>query len=614
MKHNFLILSWIAYKNYVRDVVISNSDNNANDISHWRNEIFCNTLTFLAPLSIVALIPGITMAFLNGLPVVGIADILAFAFIILIIVNRRISLRRRKIIFICALYGLSIILLYYLAMPGPGLLFSLTATIFSSVIYSSSAARFSAWTNAFICTCFGLLLYFRIKIPMGAGYDLGTWIAVSSNLVFLSFVCYRCLNLLINGLETSLDDSKTLVANLTSITENTDAMIYSLDRDFRYITFNQRLKNSVKQAYNIDIKPGDTAFDFLEKSSPDEALFWKNIYTEALKGKAIHFEKDFSFGGHTTTTAFSFNAIIENSKVTGLSCFAADITERKLAEQRQIDISNNLNRTVNDLQNIMDSSLDIICSMNEEGEFVNVSKAAENILGYHPSELLGKKYIDMVLDDDVKKTKRMAVEIMSGRPVTFFENRCVHKNGSIVQILWSATWDKDFKLMYCIAKDVTERKKTEEEKEKMSSDLIQRSKNLEQFTYIVSHNLRAPVANIMGFAELLKYENSNPGLIVESVKGMSAAAYKLDEVIKDLNEILQIRTLVSENKEEVYFQNLVDDIALSIDNIIKKENVIIRTDFESVGKMLSVKSYLHSVFYNLIINSIKFHKPGVHPL
>lgn len=170
------------------------------------------------------------------------------------------------------------------------------------------------------------------------------------------------------------------------------------------------------------------------------------------------------------------------------------------------------------------------------------------------------------------------------------------------------------KLIITLHIDITDRKKEEKEKEKITLDLVQRNKNLEQFSYIVSHNLRAPVANILGFAELMKYENGNPELILDSMKGMSIAAQNLDSVVKDMMTILQVRSIVSENKEEIRFQNLIEDISLSIDNIIKKENVIIQTDFKSIDKMLSVKSYLYSIFYNLIINSIKFHKLGVRPL
>lgn len=158
--------------------------------------------------------------------------------------------------------------------------------------------------------------------------------------------------------------------------------------------------------------------------------------------------------------------------------------------------------------------------------------------------------------------------------------------------------------------NITEQKLAEQHRERVTSDLIQRNKNMEQFSFIVSHNLRGPLANIMGFAELLKLNTLSYEESLDAMKNMATAAYKLDDVVKDLNEILQIKTQLLENKEQVNFQEIVDTIKLSIDNIIKYQEVDIQTEFNEVESIDSVKSYIHSIFYNLIYNSIKYKKPG----
>ena len=109
----------------------------------------------------------------------------------------------------------------------------------------------------------------------------------------------------------------------------------------------------------------------------------------------------------------------------------------------------------------MDSSLDIICSIDEDGRFVSVSSASEVIWGYKHEELIGKKYMDMVFSGDSEHTINVAEKIVAGTPVTMFENQYVDKNGRIVPMLWSAKWDNNDKLMYCIAKDATEKKRLE---------------------------------------------------------------------------------------------------------------------------------------------------------
>ncbi len=158
--------------------------------------------------------------------------------------------------------------------------------------------------------------------------------------------------------------------------------------------------------------------------------------------------------------------------------------------------------------------------------------------------------------------------------------------------------------------DITESKLAEQHRERVTSDLIQRNKNMEQFSFIVSHNLRGPLANIMGFAELLKSNTLSQEELLDAMKNMASAAYKLDDVVKDLNEILQIKTQFLEHKEWVNFQEIVDAIKVSIENIIKYQNVNIITEFNELDGMESVKSYMHSIFYNLIYNSIKYKKPG----
>ncbi|HSN48983.1 MAG TPA: PAS domain S-box protein, partial [Flavobacterium sp.] len=138
-----------------------------------------------------------------------------------------------------------------------------------------------------------------------------------------------------------------------------------------------------------------------------------------------------------------------------------DISERKQAEDKQVATSNALQQALNDLNNILDSSLDVICSFDEKGRFASVNAASKCLWGYTPEELLGKKFTELVFHEDVKNTLEEDLKIRSGVPVTMFENRYLHKNGSIVPMLWSARWDEDNKKSYAIAKNATEKKNLE---------------------------------------------------------------------------------------------------------------------------------------------------------
>jgi len=149
------------------------------------------------------------------------------------------------------------------------------------------------------------------------------------------------------------------------------------------------------------------------------------------------------------------------------------------------------------------------------------------------------------------------------------------------------------------------------EREKIIDDIIQRNKDLEQFAYIVSHNLRLPVANIIGLTEVLKNEELTDLLRREFVSSIYDSAQKLDDVVKDLNHVLTVRWEVDKNKDFVHFQSLVDDISDSIRNIIESSGAEVITDFAEAEGLFTLKGYLYSVFYNLISNSIKYRKADV---
>ena len=145
-----------------------------------------------------------------------------------------------------------------------------------------------------------------------------------------------------------------------------------------------------------------------------------------------------------------------------------------------------------------------------------------------------------------------------------------------------------------------------EQKEKMTADLIQRNKDLEQFAYIVSHNLRAPVANIIGLSYRLQQTGLPDELRSQIGAGLSTSVTKLDEVIRDLNDILKIRQKVDESKQLIKLSKFASDIHLSIEKMIENEKAVIFWNFTEAEEIVAIKSYLHSIFYNLISNSLKY--------
>ncbi|MDB5156025.1 MAG: hypothetical protein JWR50_732 [Mucilaginibacter sp.] len=142
-----------------------------------------------------------------------------------------------------------------------------------------------------------------------------------------------------------------------------------------------------------------------------------------------------------------------------------------------------------------------------------------------------------------------------------------------------------------------------------AENLIQRNKELEQFTYIISHNLRAPVANIMGLYQLLALGADDEAELATLISRLGISVQSLDNVITDLNLILDVKQQVHEQMKAVSFTQITENIKMTFDTYVQNDLIEIKCDFKAVDTVHSLKNYIYSIFYNLISNSIKFKRP-----
>ena len=157
--------------------------------------------------------------------------------------------------------------------------------------------------------------------------------------------------------------------------------------------------------------------------------------------------------------------------------------------------------------------------------------------------------------------------------------------------------------------DITDRKESELNLRKYADELLISNKGLEQFSYIISHNLRAPVANILGLAQIL--DHSDPEMHDILVNDLVTNANRLDEVIRDLNSILKAKSVLSELREKVSLKALLGAIQQSVQNVIEQESLSIDLSGIQVDEFYSLKSYMHSIFMNLVTNTIKYRRTDI---
>lgn len=166
---------------------------------------------------------------------------------------------------------------------------------------------------------------------------------------------------------------------------------------------------------------------------------------------------------------------------------------------------------------------------------------------------------------------------------------------------------------FCISSnEITERKLLEIKQEKMLKDLSQRNRDLEKFSYIVSHNLRAPISRILGLNDLLKVSQNEEDKTF-AIESLNTSVKDLDAVIKDMNEILYIRNEIAELKTDVNLESIVKEVKSSLALSINRKQAVIECDFSAVNELYGLKSYVYNIFFHLISNGIKFSRPDLTP-
>ncbi|NNV56233.1 PAS domain S-box protein [Limnovirga soli] len=158
--------------------------------------------------------------------------------------------------------------------------------------------------------------------------------------------------------------------------------------------------------------------------------------------------------------------------------------------------------------------------------------------------------------------------------------------------------------------DVTDKKKSEEERKQLITELLKNNNELQQFSYITSHNLRAPLTNLISFVNLLDIEKITDDRSKKLISGFKNSTYQLNETLNDLIDILIIKKNTTHEYVEVNLTNTFASVTNSIKSLIKASKGSINANFSAANIVLFNKQYMESIFLNLITNAIKYAQPG----
>ncbi|CAM3713380.1 ATP-binding protein [Mucilaginibacter galii] len=470
---------WISYSNHILSYYKLDTPVDVKDTCYWREKIFTTFTIYLLPVSLIALIPSVLISVIEKKYGIAIFDITAELVIAGVIFNRFVKVFYKKAFIVGVLYALAIFLIAALGVFEPGIIYLLTLTVLTSLIFPHKAALWSVAANTLICIAFGVIIHYELfNSPLIAQYNSGAWAAFSSNLVFLSYILAILINRLINGLDATINRLAMSEARQRSIFESQTNYVIRTDLKGLFSYVNDKFKKDLAWVYG------------------DEFLIGQN---SMLSIADYHYQRVYD--------------VVNQCKSHKNEVFQLEV-DRPVSNDRMIT-----------------TYWDCVCLTDEKGE---------------------------------------ATEIQ------------------------------------CVGVDITDRIKSEQELKRLADDLYKRNRELQTFSYVVSHNLRLPVANIAGLVSLLEMDKDDPETFDESLLKLRASTNSLDNVITDLSKIVSIGDSAIElTRECIDIVQVIASVEADLAPVIEHSGTTIKY-IDKPFRILSHKAYMYSIFYNLVYNAIKY--------
>ena len=377
---------------------------------------------------------------------------------------------------------------------------------------------------------------------------------------------------------------------LNTILESITDAFFTLDRNWHFTYVNSEFERLFQK--NRKELLGKNVWDLYQDEFEGE--FYRQYHLAVETGQTVDFEAYFrELDMWLQVKAFPSEE--------GLSVFLDDITERVKAKQKLEKLSLVASRTING-----------VVIQDAEGHVEWVNEGFTRLTGYTFSEVAGKFPGAVLTGEETDKATVNRIKENLEKDKPFSEEVLIYrKTGEKAWFLLDFTPILndvgELTNFIVLETDITFRKEAEASQLQLTQDLFRQNQDLQQFTYMISHNLRAPVSSALGLVDILNTFDKDSDDFLLSLEYLKASIHQLDTVLKDLNMILSVRDKRSViDKEKVYLAQLLQQVIAALKEPLMACGGEVFMDIEESVYVHGNKAYLHSIFYHLLLNAIKF--------
>lgn len=435
------------------------------------------------------------------------------------------------------------------------------------------------------------------------------FLVISASTLFFGYLIaknFRYVAKHLNKLEAKNDELFKSNERYDIVAKATSDTIWDWDLKTNHFIFNKGIQGifGYKKA---DV--GNTIQWWFDKIHPEDSLKMSVKVYSYIEEKTEKWQDYYRFlcadGTYKYVYDRGFLVKDEQGNVIRVISAMQDITKLKEEEQRLRLLETVITQT-------KDSIIITESESNARGipKIVYVNPAFTKLTGYNSKEVIGKTPKVFMSRNSVKSDIKNLNNAIKKKEEFTFETLNTNKkkqeywvNFTMIPI---TNFDNEHSHWIAIQRDISKEKEREEEREHLIGELTQNNKDLKQFSYITSHNLRAPLSNLTGLLNLIQDIPIENNELQEIIDGFSKSTALLNETINDLVKVIIIKDSPSIQKEEVVIRDVFENVFSQLTFIIGLQKPILKLALNGAKILQINKSYLESILLNLMTNSLKY--------
>ncbi len=384
--------------------------------------------------------------------------------------------------------------------------------------------------------------------------------------------------------------------------------IWDLDIIKDRITYNKGINKVF--GYSLDYLHVDNVQDWWRGSiHPDDLKKVTNTLNDVFEKKQSNIQIEYRFrcadGSYKYVLDRGFIVVDNDHNPIRIIGAMQDITRQK-EEENRLRLLESVITHANDAVMITDAK-----PPGDPGPTIlYINDAFTKMTGYSREEVIGKnpRFLNgkNTSTEELEKL-RAALESKENCVIELINYR---KNGEEFWINMSVAPMADntgvFTHWIAIQRDVTERKNREIEREQLIKDLNSSNEDLRHFSYITSHNFKAPLSNLIGLLNIIDDMPIENPMMSQIIQGFKTSTHLLNDTINDLVKILIIRDSDSIDLKNISFAKIMEQVMTQVENLIIESEAKIETHFKSAPSVFFNETYLESILLNLLTNAIKY--------